>query len=519
MNDYDYIITIDENGSPCLQHALFGGGNAKGSQRQNHKYYARAQDKGRWRYFYSPEEFRAWSSGATRKVKQAVNNAKKTAGNAAGEVRKSLNARRELNEANKATGFGSGLKQWNAQRKYNQTAMGRAENAVRGAVNQATGRARQAYDETRNKLGANASDAVGIARKKIKNLTDAVQEHGNKTLSELRNAAGNARSKAEEAAGNARDKATEAAGRVRKAAEDKSGVTDQKNRDEARRRALMGLDDAVGDYADSDSRYQKSAKGRADKAVDSAKKTADRVKDKINDAIGTSAKRDRDEARRRASMGLNDPTDAYSDRENEYNKSLRGRLENAPKNARDLVNKAGQAVKDAVTSQEKKDFDAAKRRASMGVDDPLDNYSDRERDYNRTARGRAEQAARDVADKASDIRDRIRDLADSVGSKARGAASRTQNAVGEATGTNAKKEMDSQGRKAMMGLDDAIGSFMDAQVRYDNSAAGKTASAKSNAEASLKSAQAAAKKALAKAMDYLPDDQIEEIKDLIRGLK
>ena len=211
-------------------------------------------------------------------------------------------------------------------------------------------------------------------------------------------------------------------------------------------------------------------------------------------------------------MGLNDPTDAYSDRENEYNKSLRGRLENAPKNARDLANRAGQAVKDAVTSQEKKDFDAAKRRASMGVDDPLDNYSDRERDYNRTPRGRAEQAA-------SDIRDRIRDLADSVGSKARGVASRAQNAAGEATGTNAKKEMDSQGRKAMMGLDDAIGSFMDAQVRYDNSAAGKTASAKSNAEASLKSAQAAAKKALAKAMDYLPDDQIEEIKDLIRGLK
>ena len=138
-------------------------------------------------------------------------------------------------------------------------------------------KARQAYDETRNKLGANASDAVGTARKKIKNLTDAAQEHGNKTLSELRKAAGNARSKAEEATGNARDKATEAAGRVRKAAEDKSGVTDQKNREEARRRAMMGLDDAVGDYSDSDNRYQKSAKGKADKAVDSAKKTADRV--------------------------------------------------------------------------------------------------------------------------------------------------------------------------------------------------------------------------------------------------
>ena len=487
MSDYDYIITVDENGSPCLQHALFGGGNTKGSQRQNHKYYARAQDKGRWRYFYSPEEFRAWSSGATRKVKQAVNNAKKTAGNAAGEVRKSLNARKELNEANKATGFGSGLKQWNAQRKYNQTAMGKAEKAVReaadnlgdrarGAANQAEGRARQAYDEARNAIGKNATETTKTAKKKIKDLADAAKEHGSKTLAELRNAARNAGDRAENAARDAGNKASEVAKRARKAVDDK-----------------------------------------ADEVTESARKAAGKAKDKIDDAVGTNAKKERDEARRRASMGVDDPLDNYSDRENAYNKSLRGRIENAPKNARDFANKAGQAVKDAVTSKEKKELDEAKRRASMGVDDPLDNYSDRERAYNRTPRGRAEQAARDVVDKASDIRDRIRDLADSVGSKARGAASRTQNAVGEATGTNAKKEMDAQGRKAMMGLDDAIGSFMDAQVRYDNSAAGKTASAKSNAEASLKSAQAAAKKALAKVMDYLPDDQIEEIKDLIRG--
>lgn len=510
MNDYDYIITIDEDGSPSLQHALFGGGNAKGSQRQNHKYYARAQDKGRWRYFYSPEEFRAWSSGATRKVKQTVDNVKKSAGNAAGEVRKSLNARRELNEANKATGFGSGLKQWNAQRKYNQTAMGRAENAVRGAVNQATGRARQAYDETRNKLGANASDAVGTARKKIKNLTDAAQEYGNKTLSELRNAAGNARSKAEEVsnaarrkaeetAGNARDKATEAAGRVRKAAEDKSGVTDQKNRDEARRRALMGLDDAVGDYADSDNRYQKSAKGRADKAVDSAKKTADRAREAADEA----GDRARDAAGR-----------------------VRDKVSEVADKARNAVREAtGAAAEDRL-------FDAM--RESWQNKNPLKNKKLRENvnkaydEYDKTPKGRLESAEYDVKYTAEEIRDRIRELADSAGSAAREAAGRTRDAANnaasnvrqkaeDATGVSAKKEMDAQGRKAMMGLDDAIGSFMDAQVRYDNSAAGRTASAKSNAEASLKSAQAAAKKALAKAMDYLPDDQIEEIKDLIRG--
>lgn len=518
MSDYNYIITVDENGSPSLAHAW---GMKKGGMKKDHQWFARERVNDKWRYWYDPESYRRWAQGGVRKVKQAANDVKKAAGNAADEVRKSVNARRELNEANKSTGFGSGLKQWNAQRKYNNTAMGRAEKAVRDAADDlgdrarglattAQGRARKAIDEARNDIGRSASEATKTARKKIKNLTDAVQEHGNKALSELREAAGNVIDKAE---GAARD----AGARTRKAVEDKSGVTDQKNRDEARRRALMGLDDAAGDYADSDNRYQKSAKGRADKAVAGAKNAAGRARDAAEEAIGTTARKDFDEARRRASMGTDDPMDNYSDRENAYNKSIRGRIENAPKNARDLANKASQAVKNAVTSQEKKDFDEARRRASMGTDDPLDNYSDRERAYNRTARGRAEQAARDIADTASDIRDRIRGLADSVGSSARNAASRAQNAADEVTGANAKKEMDAAGRRAMMGLDDAIGSFVDAQTRYDNSAGGRASSAASNAQASLKAAQSAAKKALAKAMDYLPEEQIEEIKELIRG--
>ena len=452
MSDYNYIITVDENGSPCLSHALFGGGgNAKGSQRQNHKYYARAQDKGRWRYFYNPEEFRAWSSGGIKKVKKAVDNAVEKSG---------VRQRAALSEANKQTGLLSGLKRRQAQNAYNKTAMGRAEKAVRDAADDlgdrarglattAQGRARQVIDETRNNLGRNATEATKTAKKKIKNLTDAAQEHGSKALSELREAAGNVRDKAE---GAARDTGA----RVRKTVEDKSGVTDQKAREDARRRALMGLDDASGDYADSDNRYQKSAKGRADKAVAGAKNAAGRARDAAEEAG--------DRARETA-----------------------GRARDAAENLRD--------------------------RASEAVGN---------------ARERASVAADSVADKASDIRDRIRGLADSAGSAARNvagrardaasnAASRAQNAAGEVTGANAKKEMDAAGRRAMMGLDDAIGSFVDAQTRYDNSAAGRTASAKSNAEASLKSAQSAAKKALAKAMDYLPEEQIEEIKNLIRG--
>lgn len=63
MNPHDYIISVNEKGEPYLEHALFG----KGSQKQNHKYYTRVQDKGRWRYFYSPQEFRVWQAGGSKK--------------------------------------------------------------------------------------------------------------------------------------------------------------------------------------------------------------------------------------------------------------------------------------------------------------------------------------------------------------------------------------------------------------------------------------------------------------------
>lgn len=495
MSDYNYIITVDENGSPCLSHALFGGGgNTKGSQRQNHKYYARAQDKGRWRYFYSPEEFRSWASGGIKKAKKAVDDAVDKSG---------VRQRKALSDANKQTGLLSGLKRRQAQSAYNKTAMGRAEKAVRDAADDlgdrarglattAQGRARKAIDEARNDIGRSASEATKTARKKIKNLTDAVQEHGNKALSELREAAGNVRDKAE---GAARD----AGARARKTVEDKSGVTDQKAREDARRRAMMGLDDASGDYADSDNRYQKSAKGRADKAVAGAKNAAGRARDAAEEA---------------------------GDRARDVADRVRDKASEVGNKARDAVREAtGQAADDRLTDAFRESWSNKNPLKNKKLRENINNAAD---EYFKTPKGRLESASYDVKYAAEDIRDRIRGLADSASSAARNAAgrardaasnaaSRAQNAVGEATGTNAKKEMDAQGRKAMMGLDDAIGSFVDAQTRYDNSAAGRTASAKSNAEASLKSAQSAAKKALAKAMDYLPEEQIEEIKELIRG--
>lgn len=86
---HDYMICIDENGSPYLAHALFG--NRKGGQKKDHKWYARENVKGSWRYWYDPESYRKWASGAINKVKSTANSVKATG-----------NAYRELKQAKKA---------------------------------------------------------------------------------------------------------------------------------------------------------------------------------------------------------------------------------------------------------------------------------------------------------------------------------------------------------------------------------------------------------------------------------
>ena len=70
---HDYMICIDENGSPYLAHALFG--NRKGGRKKDHDYIERIIGKnGKWRYFYTQEQLKAYGN----KAKKVGNNIIKT---------------------------------------------------------------------------------------------------------------------------------------------------------------------------------------------------------------------------------------------------------------------------------------------------------------------------------------------------------------------------------------------------------------------------------------------------------
>ena len=169
MNPHDYIISVDENGEPYLEHALFG----KGGQKKDHKYYARAQDKGRWRYFYSPEEFRLWSSGGHEKkstsdkmrlaFKQLKETGRKAVDTAADKL--GVDERKALQNANR-------FNRARRQKAYDETPLGKAENAADRIAEQVSSK----VDELGNKLKTKSERMREDLRKKTSQTAEDVQE-------------------------------------------------------------------------------------------------------------------------------------------------------------------------------------------------------------------------------------------------------------------------------------------------------------------------------------------------------
>lgn len=179
MNPHDYILSVNENGEPYLAHALFG----KGGQKKDHKYYARAQDKGRWRYFYSPEEFRIWQTGGTKKKKVSTSDKMRSAFKQIKETgQKAVNAaadklgvdeRQALQNANS-------FNRARRQKAYDKTPLGKAENAAGRITEQVSAKADELGNKLKNKtermkeeFRKKASQAANDAKEKVK---EKVQE-------------------------------------------------------------------------------------------------------------------------------------------------------------------------------------------------------------------------------------------------------------------------------------------------------------------------------------------------------
>lgn len=148
---HDYMICIDENGSPYLAHALFG--NRKGGQKKDHDYIERILGKnGKWRYFYTQEQLKAYGNKAKKAGNNIIKTTKKIIKNPskAGSI-----IDREVNKLDLKMRSGLG---------------------TTGGVNRAVTSARSAVKATGQVVSEIARDAIKPLDRKKKNTLNKIHE-------------------------------------------------------------------------------------------------------------------------------------------------------------------------------------------------------------------------------------------------------------------------------------------------------------------------------------------------------
>lgn len=127
---HDYMICIDESGSPYLAHALFG--NRKGGQKKDHKWYARENVKGSWRYWYDPESYRKWQIGSKKNAPENIfSRTKKKVQSTVDDIKNASNAYKRYKQAEKDFINDGGYKKFRKEqhkfrKDFKKTATGRA---------------------------------------------------------------------------------------------------------------------------------------------------------------------------------------------------------------------------------------------------------------------------------------------------------------------------------------------------------------------------------------------------------
>ena len=307
MNN-NYMIAVDENGTPYIAHAdgLFSKVRQKGA-----KYYQKIKTAWGTRYFYDPEEWEAYVQGKGDKPKSAVGKIKDKLGF---DERARRNAAADKSANSNFFNRGSRERALNnAQAEYDQTALGRAENAfnrARDAVSGAAGRARDtvtgAAGRARDAVGRaadRAGDALGLDERERRDAAAEAASNSNifnrgsreRAFNEaqaeydrtLAGRAENAYNRARGAVDNAREAVSGAAGRARGAVDNAREAIG--NAAESARGAVDNAREAIGNATES-------ARGAVSNAASRVGEAAGRARDAVTGGVSDAITRAREEA-------------------------------------------------------------------------------------------------------------------------------------------------------------------------------------------------------------------------------
>ncbi len=344
MRDYDYILGVNEDGQTYLAHALFGGrGGQKGSQKDNHKYYTRVEEKGKWRYFYSPEEYKAWASGAVNKAKTAAGNAASAVGNkarAAGQ--KISDTYREVTGVGAKDRMNAARRDVGRAKLREMAAAGRARTAE--MHNQAdAARMKDAYDElAKANAKANSSNIFEnniFNKKKNKEARAAAADKALRSSNRY-NASANAMGDAHYDLDDAREASAGARSAYNRARDEyessiagraASAGASARNAANSAKNKISSLADAAKEFG---SQKLSDLRGTADDALESVRNAGGRAADKVKQGA------------RSARDAADDMLDRAEDKVKQGARSARDAARNTADDVADRVREAGERAAD-----------------------------------------------------------------------------------------------------------------------------------------------------------------------------
>ena len=208
MNEDDYILLFDQNGSPYIAHASLSGirqrasgalrtarsavGSAAGAVKQGvgrgvrttHKYIQKIEENGRTRYFYTQEELKAYLNQKKTQTQDTVNKAKEKARAGMGEAQERASKARTRAEQlgnefkNKASDTVQTAKRYGkAVKNHTDAQTNGLKDAASDAVESAKNKTRQAVQNAKNAVEDTVSDVKESATKAKEEIQQKLKDH------------------------------------------------------------------------------------------------------------------------------------------------------------------------------------------------------------------------------------------------------------------------------------------------------------------------------------------------------
>ena len=390
MPQSDYYIAFDSSGEHYIAHAW-----GKRGANQSHKYIAKIGEGPKARYFYTPEELRAFQMGGRQKAQNAVNTAKQKTANTVNKVKeKASDTAGRIRENSTLLNVGNQYSA--AQRAHKNSKSSDPETAKWG---------KKGYEEN-NSLGGKAYKAQQKATEAVKSTAQKLNEKTKSTSDKMREEFKKTRE-------NAKDETYAAISRLSGDKVFPEGPDDKSTQKE---REIENGKSIVNKYLDKAENVSNKMKSTSDRMKEEFRKTKKAASDKVKDIAGVDERERRDKAVEKYEQSIKDKERASDVRDRAFKEEFEKTTFSDPNiGSRDKIYRDP-----PMTSEERSEYDRA-RQAADAANDHYKKMVKKETEAGKEARRAQDEYSKtilgqvDIAKKiAKDVQEATKEYSDSL---------------------------------------------------------------------------------------------------------